>query len=1195
MLFEIFKFEILYRLKRPETYVFFAALFLYSLISVEFIFGDLPGMIKANAPDLIARTMGITTAFFMMVVSIVMGTSVLRDFDYGMESLMFINPITKIQYLTGRFLGSFVVLLGIFGALLLGIIVGDFMPWRDSDNMLPFDLWMYLQPFLFVIVPTLFFGGALFFVTGALTRKLMLVYTQGILFLLLYIFTLQLTQSASSEFIATLFDPFSFKTIAKLTEFWSPLERNTLLVPIEGVLLYNRLFWIGLGVLALIVGYIRFDFSVVRDKKNRKTKVKTTEQSIFVNSDGLIPTIHFDTMTLVHQLKDHSLFFFKSVLKETSFWAIAACAVITIFINSINLDTNYGVDSYPVTYLIISELIELSMLFFLLIIVFYSGELVWKERDSKFHQIFDALPISDFINLTGKFLGLVLVLGLLLVFMMLAGILFQTINGYYNFDIKLYFMEFFVGIFPFLILLTFIAFFFQSILNNKFVAHIGTVAFLFAGIGLVNQFGWSHPLYTFGGSFLPPFSEMNGYGHLLEPYLWIKSYWFSFSILLFVMSVLLLTRGTESNIKKRLSLMNQKLTKPLVRVGFGALIFLIFSGSYIFYNTNILNVFSFKSSQEIQRVDYEKALKQFEHLPQPKIVDAYLEVDLFPEQRDFDVKGEFILVNKHRHPIKEIHIQKTPSSSITLDSLYFEGGSFPIRDFEDLGYYIHTLNEPLYPKDSLKMTFRQAFRTQGFEMGANTTIVSNGTFLNHFYFPSIGYNEQVELEDNDTREDNGLEPKLRRATIDDPLALREGLSGDDGEEIDFEIIVSTSSPQRAIAPGYLQKQWTEKDRSFYHYKMDKLMANFYSIVSADYEVLADVLDDSTSLEIYYQKGHEYNLDRMMNGMKKSLRYFNENFNPYQYQQLRIMEFPRYEDFAQSYPNTIPFSEALGFIMNIDDEQDVDMAFYITAHETAHQWWGLHVNPANVQGKAMLSESLAQYSALMVLKKEFPEEKIYQFLNDQRKEYLRDRASEDQQEMPLSLVESGQQYVYYNKGVVNLYAFQDYISEDSVNKALHRFIRDWNSVTGALKLQTDRYPTTQDLMDYFREVTPDSLQYVIEDLFESVSFYDNKIVSASYEQTLENKFKVRLIVEAAKFRVDERGVENPVVVNDWIDIGIYGTDEHGNEELIYLKKHLFTDSLIELEIAVDQKPAKAGIDPFNKLIDRKSEGIFVEVI
>ncbi len=1196
MLFEIFKFEILYRLKRPETYVFFAALFLYSLISVEFIFSDLPGTIKANAPNLIARTMGISTAFFMIVVSIVMGTSVLRDFDHGMESLMFINPITKRQYLAGRFLGSFVILLGIFTAILLGVIIGDYMPWRDANNLLTFNLWMYLQPFFFVVVPTLFIGGSLFFVTGALTRKLMVVYTQGILFLLLYMFTLQLTQSSSSEFIAAIFDPFSFKTIAKITEFWSPLERNTLLVPIEGVFLYNRLLWIGLGIATLFIGYIRFDFRVVRDMKNRKKKVQTLETSKFINTDDLIPspTIHFDIKTMFHQIKNHSLFYFKSVLKETSFWAIAACAIITIFINSINLDTSYDVDSYPVTYLIISELIELSVLFFLLIILFYSGELIWKERDSKINQIFDALPISDFINLTGKFIGLVLILGLLLVFMMLAGILFQTVNVYYDYNLELYFMEFFAGIFPFLILLTFIAFFFQSVLNNKFVAHIGVVVFLFVGIGLMNQFGWSHPLLLFGGSFLPTFSDMNGYGHLLEPYLWIKSYWFFFCIMLFVLSVLLMVRGTETSFKKRLNVMPLKLTRPLVRVGVGALLFFILSGGYIFYNTNVLNEFAFQSSKEVQRVDYEKTLKQFEYLPQPKIVDVYLEVDLFPEERNFDTKGEFILVNKHEESIQEIHIQKTPSSNITLDSLQFKGGSIPKTDFEDLGYYIHTLNNPLYPGDTLKMTFRQTFRTQGFEQGANTTIVYNGTFLNHFYFPTIGYNELVELEDNDSREDYGLEPKLRRAAINDSLALREGLSGDDGEEIDFEIIVSTSSTQKAIAPGYLQNQWTEKSRSFYHYKMDKPMANFYSIVSADYEILADVLDDTTRLEIYFQKGHEYNLDRMMNGMKKSLHYFNEHFSPYQYDQLRIMEFPRYEDFAQSYPNTIPFSEALGFIMDIDDERDVDMAFYITAHETAHQWWGLLVNPANVQGKTMISESLAQYSALMVLKQEFSEEKVSQFLDDQRKLYLRQRASEDQQEMPLSLVVTGQQYVYYNKGVVNLYAFQDYISEDSVNMALHRFIRDWNSVTGTNKLQTDRYPTTQDLISYFREVTPDSLQYVVEDLFETVTLHENKAFSANYEETPDNRFKVHMTVEASKFRVNEAGAEIPVAINDWIDIGIYSTNENGKEELIYLKKHRIIDGIIELEITVDQKPVKAGIDPLNKLIDRESEDNIFEV-
>ena len=253
-------------------------------------------------------------------------------------------------------------------------------------------------------------------------------------------------------------------------------------------------------------------------------------------------------------------------------------------------------------------------------------------------------------------------------------------------------------------------------------------------------------------------------------------------------------------------------------------------------------------------------------------------------------------------------------------------------------------------------------------------MVYNGTFFDNSYFPSIGYNSSFELGDDDDRKDNGLEEKERMMDRDDPRGLSQSLFGDDADKIKFEIVVSTDSSQIALAPGYLQKKWYEGDRVFYNYKMDVPMVSFYSIVSADYEVMRDVwkapsdtLDD-VNLEIYYHKGHEYNLDRMMRGLKKSLDYYTINFSPYQFRQMRIMEFPRYSSFAQSFANTVPFSEAIGFIQKID-EDDVDLPFYVTAHEVAHQWWGHQVTEAGVKGNAMLSETMSQYSALMVMKQE----------------------------------------------------------------------------------------------------------------------------------------------------------------------------------------------------------------------------------
>jgi len=427
-----------------------------------------------------------------------------------------------------------------------------------------------------------------------------------------------------------------------------------------------------------------------------------------------------------------------------------------------------------------------------------------------------------------------------------------------------------------------------------------------------------------------------------------------------------------------------------------------------------------------------------------------------------------------------------------------------------------------------------------------------------------------------------MAPKPRMPERDNSReAMNTRLSGD-SQAISFEMVIGTDSGQIAVAPGYLQKHWTEGGRTYFHYKMDKRMRNFYCIVSARYETLRDrwspphdSLGGPVGLEIYYHKGHEYNLSRMMKAMKMSFSYFSKHFGPYQYRQMRILEFPRYSDNARSFPNTVPFSESIGFMLDIDNEKDVDITFYVTAHEISHQWWGHQVNPANVQGMAMITESLAQYSALMVMKQQYPEERVRQFLQLELNRYLRGRAGETKREMPLALVEN-QEYIRYGKGAVNFYALQDYISEDSVNLALSRFIRDWNSFDGLLR--TDRYPTTADLLDYFREVTPDSMQYVISDLFEKITLFENKVNSAEYVKVSDKEYTVTLELASKKLSADTLGTETQATLNDWIDVGVYGEGENGKDKLIYLKKHRFVGEKKNLVITVKEEPKKSGHRP-----------------
>ena len=255
-------------------------------------------------------------------------------------------------------------------------------------------------------------------------------------------------------------------------------------------------------------------------------------------------------------------------------------------------------------------------------------------------------------------------------------------------------------------------------------------------------------------------------------------------------------------------------------------------------------------------------------------------------------------------------------------------------------------------------------------------------------------------------------------------------------------------------------------------------------------------------------------------------------------------------------------------------------FYITAHEAAHQWWAHQVIGADVQGSTMLSESLAQYSALMVMEKEYGPRKMRKFLKYELDRYLRSRAMERIEELPLALVEN-QQYIHYNKGSLAWYALRDAIGEETLNAVLKLFLQQY-------AFQPPPYPTTRELMAMLRAGTDPKHHALIEDLFEKIVFFDNRATTATAKKRDDGKYVVTLELHAAKLEAAGKGEEKELALGDEIDVGIFARPASGKEDdekVLYLKKHRFTGADTTLELVVDGEPFDAGIDPYNKLIDR----------
>jgi hypothetical protein len=1147
--------------------------------------GGSGGKVMENAPVSIALIELVLMLFGVFIISAVMGVPVLRDYEHKTDSMIFTTPTSKFSYLMGKYLGSLIVTLLIMSGILLGTAAGQALPWpwHDfTDKLNPYDFMVYLNPWLIFVVPNVIAFSGIFFAGGALGKRMVVVYAQGIILFMGYLVAQQFLSQLDNQSTAAMLDPFGIGAIQVTTQYWTVAEQNANLFAFAGDIMWNRLIWMGVGIVTLILTFAFFKFEIAGTKSTRRKKKaeKAEKADSFVEHVKAHPV--YSLGANLKQVGVLTSFYTRWILKQAPFIFISLAGIVFLFITAFASGTgSYDIEVYQTSAQSVS-LIGIFNLFFIILTVLYTGELIWKERDIKMNLIYDALPYPNSVSLISKSLSMILVCVFLLTILMFSGIFIQFAKGYPVIDWNIYLTDLYIDTLSLLTLFILLGIFVQSLVNHKFVG-FGVLFLFYISQLFISELGIEHRMFFFANASLGQYSEMNDYGHYVLPFSWFNVYWFGLGVVFFGLAVLFVTRGLETKFVTRIRQSKLRFKPSLAATIIGAFVVFFGSGAFIFYNTNVINEYQNSEDAKALRAEYEKTLKQYEDYPQPKIVDTYLEIDIYPSERDFVTSGYFILKNKTEQTIEEIHIQK-PADAQVSTVIDFDRAYTVVEDVEKFHFIRYGLEEPLQPGESVKMSLDVKFTTVGFkESGSNNDVIFNGTFFNNgAYYPSIGYSEGFELSDDDDRKDNGLEPKERMMDRDDPRGIAQSLFGDDADKIKFETIISTDSSQIAIAPGYLQRQWNEGDRSFYHYKMDVPMVNFYAIISADFEVRRDTWSppvDSlpdVSLEIYYHKGHEYNLDRMMRGMKEALSYYSTNFSPYQFRQLRIMEFPRYRSFAQSFANTVPFSEAIGFIQNIK-EDNVDLPFYVTAHEVAHQWWGHQVTEAGVRGNAMLSETLSQYSALMVMKKNYSPEIMKEFLRHELDYYLSGRTFESKKEMPLEKVE-GQGYIHYRKGSIVMYALQDYIGEDTLNAALSRFVKDWG-------FKDAPYPTSNDLLGYIREVTPDTLQYMIEDMFETITLYENKADKVTVKETADGKYEVTVDVSAIKYRADSLGTETSISLRDWIDIGVLTEGEDGKDRFLYLEKHLIDEEKESFVITVEEKPIKAGIDPMNKLIDR----------
>jgi len=1184
MLLEILRFELRQQLKSPLFWMIalaFGALAFGAASSDNIQIGGGIGNVHRNAPFVVVQMLTLFTLLGMFLITVFVAGAALRDFDAGTAELFFATPMSRSAYLGGRFGAGYIASIGVLVVVALGLFIGVLMPWVDPDRLGPTSLSGYAYAFGVFVLPDLFFLGAFLFLLATLTRSMLMTYIGVIAFFVLCQIAEVTTGNLDHRTLGALIDPFGLGALDLATRYWSAEDRNTRVPELTGILLINRAIWIAvaLAMIAATLAWFRPDREGLRLWRRRHA----AKAAAPVEAAGPVAALPLaaprtDAAARFAQWRKLAWFDTRGVLGGVAFVVMLAFGLMNLGASLAFSNEIFGTKVYPVTHLM-TEAMDGSYNFLLIIVVaFYAGELVWRERSHRISDVTDAFPLPDWIPLLSKLTALLAVIVLFLVAGAVECVVYQLMRDYTHIEPGLYLSDIALNTLRFMLLAA-LALFLQVVANNKFLGYLLIVLYFVSRIAL-NQLHYDHHLYNYGSAPAAPYSDMNGYGHFLAGHLWFRAYWACCALALLVVAALYWARGTAQGWKERGRIARQRL-RPTAGallaasvLGFGAL------GGWIYYNTNVLNRYVPGDLAKQQKADYEKQYRQYRDLAQPKITDVRADVDIYPHEHRVDVRGHYVLANKTAEPISDLHVRIPVEMKLT--SAEFAPHDV-VSDDRVHGYTIYRLKQPLAPGARMDFDFVLQFASVGFRNTPDDThVVDNGTFINSMAFPHFGYSENEQLEDRNDRRKYRLPQLPRMPKIDDEPARQFNLLGRDADWVNFETTVSTVPDQIALAPGYLEKEWTEGGRRYFHYKMDKPILDFFSFQSARYAVKRDRWN-GVAVEVYYDPQHAFNVDRMVDATKKSLAHFSEAYSPFQFRQMRILEFPGYERFAQSFANTVPFSESIGFIADLRNPDDIDYVFYVTAHEVGHQWWAHQVIGALVQGVTMLDETFAQYSALMVQEKEYGAQQMHKFLKYELDRYLSGRGGEVVEEMPLGLVEN-QDYIHYRKGSVVMYSLKDYLGEEVVDRTLARYARE-------TAFQQPPYTTTREFLADLRAEAGEKWSPLIEDLFDKITVYDNRVTAVTSKKRADGKYDVTLSLHAQKVHADGVGKETRAVLDQPIDIGVFARAEDGKQEhekVLLLEKRPIADGDSTLTVTVDGEPYEAGIDPYNKLVDRVSD-------
>ncbi len=1185
MLIDLIAFEARYHAQRATFYVAAAVFLLFGFVlTANSGHGTEVAINSPYALGFAFSLLSLATVFLLTVFS---AQAALRDAEHQMTEIVFSTGVAKTRYLGVGFGGTLATACLVLAAAVVGMFLGVRLPAHDPELVLNFEISSYLRPLLFLALPNLMIVGALLYSVAISTRNTLATYVSGVLAYMVYIATAMLTNSPlmamattpdpESLWRAALLDPFGLAAFFQQTHYWTPWERNTNPLSLGGLLLLNRLLWLGLAGLLLAVVHRRFDFRTERRHRRRRSLPENRRDLRSRSSNPRArtlpqprpagPSLRGALAALPSTVRLEC----QQVLRS---WPFLVLLLIWAGINAIELGEflnhgEYGTRVFATAALVLGRISEPLRLVGLVVLVFYSTEVLWRERRIGIDPLVDATPAPSGLFLAAKATTLAFVALILAIVSSGVALLFQLSGGYRPLELGVHLAWIGLQALP-LVLVGLLLLVVHQVCPNRYAG-------LFAGLTVVvtstlGAFGLlSHPLSRFAALPDVSYSAMRGFHPALAKFGWLSLYWSLLTALLLLLAHGIWRRGAEPGWRQRWEQLRRAWT-PRARLAAGILGggWLLCAGGLL-HQIHSANQYWTPKKARLWRADYERSYRHLDRVPQPSLTHMDLEVDLYPEDRRYEIAGRYRLKNLTASAIPAVWFTVTEdavASNVTL------GGRPATAVDERFRTWRFDLDPALEPGQEEDLEYTLAFDRGSVAAGPTPTdIVGNGSFLHSTdHLPRLGYRSARELSDPAERRDQGLPPRNRPTTVED--ALDHGVMEELGPRATFEIEISTAADQRAIIPGDLVESWVEQGRRYSRYRMERPVRPFLAYVSAKFAV-ARRHHHGIEIEAYYHPEHGANVPRFLSAAENALQHFSELFGPYPYDTFRIVEVPAGPTFTgMAAPGTTYYVETAGFLTDLTTSGRTDIVTKRVSHEVAHQWWGLEIEPATGPGASLLVETTARYCELLMLAQEYGEAAATTALTFELERYLTGRAGRT--EVPLVQTQR-EPFLYYAKGALVMMATRDLLGEAAVNRALADLATQ--SRHGALL-------TSLDLLEALQQEASPANRDLLQDWWSRVVLYDLGIRSATARPLEDGTFRVSIETTAARTEVSEEG-NRPLSFEEEIEVGLYSSfprTSSSTSDLLRTTKHRLQG---ETTIHIDspELPAYVSLDPFLRRIDR----------